>query len=157
MFRYISEIIAQFSTPQKVIALSLILLSIVIITIGPSMIESNDELKEEIDTKTIKIKALESELNEKDTKIRSEQKSCTNQILEREKEFVAMLDYLQNKAKKDNNKIISQTNMEFFPVISVSDSLLYSPEPPTQSTIIVKNDMGNIINEIDNLKKKIKH
>jgi hypothetical protein len=47
--------------------------------------------------------------------------------------------------------------MEFFPVISVSDSLLYSPEPPTQSTIIVKNDMGNIINEIDNLKKKIKH
>jgi|688.fasta_scaffold575968_2 hypothetical protein len=157
MFRYISEIIAQFSTPQKVIALSLILLSIVIITIGPSMIESNDELKEEIDAKTIKIKALESELNEKDTKIRSEQKSCTNQILEREKEFVAMLDYLQNKAKKDNNKIISQTNMEFFPVISVSDSLLYSPEPPTQSTIIVKNDMGNIINEIDNLKKKIKH
>jgi hypothetical protein len=121
------------------------------------MIESNDELKEEIDAKTIKIKALESELNEKDTKIRSEQKSCTNQILEREKEFVAMLDYLQNKAKKDNNKIISQTNMEFFPVISVSDSLLYSPEPPTQSTIIVKNDMGNIINEIDNLKKKIKH
>ncbi len=157
MFRYISEIIAQFSTPQKVIALSLILLSIVIITIGPSMIESNDELKEEIDAKTIKIKALESELNEKDTKIRSEQKSCTNQILEREKEFVAMLDYLQNKAKKDNNKIISQTNMEFFPVISVSDSLLYSPGPPTQSTIIVKNDMGNIINEIDNLKKKIKH
>ena len=157
MFRYISEIIAQFSTPQKVIALSLILLSIVIITIGPSMIESNDELKEEIDAKTIKIKALESELNEKDTKIRSEQKSCTNQILEREKEFVAMLDYLQNKAKKDNNKIISQTNMEFFPVISVSDSLLYSPEPPSQSTIIVKNDMGNIINEIDNLKKKIKH
>ena len=157
MFRYISEIIAQFSTPQKVIALSLILLSIVIITIGPSMIESNDELKEEIDAKTIKIKALESELNEKDTKIRSEQKSCTNQILEREKEFVAMLDYLQNKAKKDNNKIISQTNMEFFPVISVSDSLLYSPEPPTQSTIIVKNDMGNIINDIDNLKKKIKH
>ncbi len=157
MFRYISEIIAQFSTPQKVIALSLILLSIVIITIGPSMIESNDELKEEIDAKTIKIKALESELNEKDTKIRSEQKSCTNQILEREKEFVAMLDYLQNKAKKDNNKIISQTNMEFFPVIPVSDSLLYSPEPPTQSTIIVKNDMGNIINEIDNLKKKIKH
>jgi hypothetical protein len=59
--------------------------------------------------------------------------------------------------QKDNNKIISQTNMEFFPVISVSDSLLYSPEPPTQSTIIVKNDMGNIINEIDNLKKKIKH
>lgn len=157
MFRYISEIIAQFSTPQKVIALSLILLSIVIITIGPSMIESNDELKEEIDAKTIKIKALESELNEKDTKIRSEQKSCTNQILEREKEFVAMLDYLQNKAKKDNNKIISQTNMEFFPVISVSDSLLYSPEPPTQSTIIVKNDMGNMITEIDKMRKKLKH
>ena len=110
MFKYISEIIAQFSTPQKVIALSLILLSIVIITIGPSMIESNEEMREEIDLKNDKIKALESELNEKDTKIRTEQKSCTNQILEREKEFIAMLDHLKNKAKSEDNKIISQTN-----------------------------------------------
>ena len=157
MFKYIADILSQFSTPQKVIALSLILLSIVIITLGPSMIQSSDELKEEIVNKNAKIKTLEDELNKKDSTIRIEQKSCTNEILVREKEFIAMLDYLQNKAKKDNNKIISQTNMESIYVEKINDSLMYSPSPRSQSTIIVKNDMGNIINEIDNLKKKIKH
>ena len=157
MFKYIADILSQFSTPQKVIALSLILLSIVIITLGPSMIQSSDELKEEIVNKNAKIKTLEDELNKKDSTIRIEQKSCTNEILVREKEFIAMLDYLQNKAKKDNNKIISQTNMESIYVEKINDSLMYSPSPRSQSTIIVKNDMGNIITEIDKMRKKLKH
>ena len=157
MFKYIADILSQFSTPQKVIALSLILLSIVIITLGPSMIQSSDELKEEIVNKNAKIKTLEDELNKKDSTIRIEQKSCTNEILVREKEFIAMLDYLQNKAKKDNNKIISQTNMESIYVEKINDSLMYSPSPRSQSTIIVKNDMGNIITEIDKIRKKLKH
>jgi len=75
----------------------------------------------------------------------------------REKEFIAMLDYLQNKAKKDNNKIISQTNMESIYVEKINDSLMYSPSPRSQSTIIVKNDMGNMITEIDKMRKKLKH
>jgi len=152
MFRYISEILSQFSTPQKVIALSLILLSIVIITIGPSLIESNDELKIKIKEKNDKIKTLEIEINEKDTKIRNEQKSCTNQIIEREKEFIVMLDHLKNKAKTEDGKIISSLNRESF---QIKDSL-HSPVSHT-STIIVKSDMNNIISEIELLKKKIKN
>lgn len=157
MFKYIADILSQFSTPQKVIALSLILLSIVIITLGPSMIQSRDELKEEILNKNAKIRTLEDELNQKDSTIRIEQKRCTNEILLREKEFIAMLDYLQNKAKKDNNKIISQTNMESIYVEKINDSLMYSASPRSQSTIIVKNDMGNIITEIDKMRKKLKN
>lgn len=157
MFKYIADILAQFSTPQKVIALSLILLSIIIITLGPSMIQSSDELKEEIVNKNAKIKSLENELNKKDSTIRVEQKSCTNEILVREKEFIAMLDYLQNRAKRDNNKIISQTNMESVYVQKIDDSLMYSPSPRSQSTIIIKNDMGNMISEIDKMRKKLKH
>ena len=155
MFKYIAEILSQFSTPQKVIALSLILLSIVIITLGPSIIESNEELTEEIVNKNNKIKSLEIELNKKDSTIRIEQKSCTNEILEREKQFISMLDDLQNKAKKDNNKIISKTNMESLYSIGGNDTIMYSPKPTIQSTIIVKNDMGNMIKEIDKMKKKI--
>lgn len=155
MFRYISEIIAQFSTPQKVIALSLILLSIVIITIAPSLIENKGELKEEIVEKNNKIKALESEINEKDIILRKEQKSCTNEILEREKEFITMLDYLRDKAKSQNNKITSNTNKETF---IIKDSLsTNSAKHSHTSTIIVKNDMNSIISEIDEIKKKVKH
>jgi hypothetical protein len=156
MFRYISQIIAQFSTPQKIIALSLILLSIVIITVAPSLIDDKSELEDEIVTKNEKIKELEINLNHKDSLIRREQKNCTNQIIEREKEFISMLDYLSNKAKRDNNKVISQTNMESFPIKVMRDSVLTST-PSHSSTIIVKNDTRNIINEIDKIKEKIKH
>jgi hypothetical protein len=151
MFKYIAEILAQFSTPQKVIALSLILFSIVVITIGPSIIESKDELKEEVEAKTNKIKSLETELNEKDTKIREEQKSCTNEILEREKEFVTMLDYLKDKAKKEDNKILSQMNMETLKKVDSSSTSVRNT-----STVIVKNDMKNIISEIEEMKRKLK-
>ena len=58
---------------------------------------------------------------------------------------------------EDNNKIISQTNMESIYVEKINDSLMYSPSPRSQSTIIVKNDMGNIITEIDKMRKKLKH
>jgi hypothetical protein len=156
MFRYISQIIAQFSTPQKIIALSLILLSIVIITVAPSLIDDKSELEDEIVTKNEKIKELEINLNHKDSLIRREQKNCTNQIIEREKEFISMLDYLSNKAKRDNNKVISQTNTESFPIKVMRDSVLTST-PSHSSTIIVKNDTRNIINEIDKIKEKIKH
>lgn len=156
MFRYISQIIAQFSTPQKIIALSLILLSIVIITVAPSLIDDKSELKDEIITKNEKIRELELNLNKKDSLIRKEQSNCTNQIVEREKEFISMLDYLRNKAKQDNNKVISQTNMESFPIGVMRDSILYSPSSHS-STIIVKNDTRNIISEIDKLKEKVKH
>ena len=156
MFRYISQIIAQFSTPQKIIALSLILLSIVIITVAPSLIDDKSELEDEIVAKNEKIKELEINLNHKDSLIRREQKNCTNQIIEREKEFISMLDYLSNKAKRDNNKVISQTNTESFPIKVMRDSVLTST-PSHSSTIIVKNDTRNIINEIDKIKEKIKH
>lgn len=150
MFRYISQIIAQFSTPQKIIALSLILLSIVIITIGPSLIDDKRELKEDLLNKDQKIKALESDLNRKDSLIRKEQSNCTNQIVEREKEFISMLDNLKDKAKRGDDKIIRQTNLESF---GKGDS----SRAHNTSTIIVKSDNTNIIKEIDLLKKKIKN
>jgi hypothetical protein len=152
MFKYIADILAQFSTPQKVIALSLILLSIVIITLGPSIIENKEDLKSEIENKDQKIKLLEKEIGEKDSKIRNEQKSCTDQIVEREKEFIAMLDYLKDKAKKDDNKILSTLNMESLSKVDSSSTTINN-----KSTIIVKNDMKNIIGEIDIMRKKIKN
>jgi hypothetical protein len=123
----------------------------VVITIGPSIIESKDELKEEIETKTNKIRSLENELNKKDTKIREERKSCTNQILEREKEFVTMLDYLKDKAKKEDNKILSQMNMETLKKVDSSATSVRNT-----STVIIKNDMKNIISEIEEIKRKLK-
>lgn len=95
-----------------------------------------------------KIKKMESDLMYKDDLIRNEQRNCTNQIVEREKEFISMLDHLRGKAKSSDNQIIRQTNLEAYRTV---DSL----GPNRTSTIIVKRDNSEIINEIDLIKKEI--
>ena len=160
MFRYISEILSQFSTAQKVIALSLLLFSIVTISIGPSLIGAinldKTELNAEIDKKDKKINQLEKYLDSKDSLIRYGQQSCTNQIIQREKEFVTMLDALKQKAMLENGstRIVNQTLVR---ESSQSDSMLTTSYSPQRNTIIIKNDMKGIMKEIDLIKDKVNH
>ena len=160
MFRYISEILSQFSTAQKVIALSLLLFSIVSISIGPSLIGAinldKTELNAEIDKKDKKINQLEKYLDSKDSLIRYGQQSCTNQIIQREKEFVTMLDALKQKAMLENGstRIVNQTLVR---ESSQSDSMLTTSYSPQRNTIIIKNDMKGIMREIDLIKDKVNH
>jgi hypothetical protein len=160
MFRYISEILSQFSTAQKVIALSLLLFSIVTISIGPSLIGAinldKTELNAEIDKKDKKINQLEKYLDSKDSLIRYGQQSCTNQIIQREKEFVTMLDALKQKAMLENGstRIVNQTLVR---ESSQSDSMLTTSYSPQRNTIIIKNDMKGIMREIDLIKDKVNH
>ena len=160
MFRYISEILSQFSTAQKVIALSLLLFSIVSISIGPSLIGAinldKTELNAEIDKKDKKINQLEKYLDSKDSLIRYGQQSCTNQIIQREKEFVTMLDALKQKAMLENGstRIVNQTLVR---ESSQSDSMLTTSYSPQRNTIIIKNDMKGIMKEIDLIKDKVNH
>jgi molecular chaperone DnaK (HSP70) len=153
MFKYISEILAQFSTSQKIIALCLLLLSITIITLAPILIKSDKELKNEIEIKNKKISDLEIDLYEKHSRIREEQKKCTNEILKREKEFIDMLDRLRDRAKRDGDLITNTINKESHYMI-LDSTVAYSPAPPR--TIIIKGDMNGMINEIDEMKRKIK-
>ncbi len=160
MFRYISEILSQFSTAQKVIALSLLLFSIVTISIGPSLIGAinldKTELNAEIDKKDKKINQLEKYLDSKDSLIRYGQQSCTNQIIQREKEFVTMLDALKQKAMLENGatRIVNQTLVR---ESAQSDSMLTTSYSPQRNTIIIKNDMKGIMKEIDLIKDKVNH
>jgi energy-converting hydrogenase Eha subunit F len=56
MFKYISKILAQFSTPQKIVALSMLLLAIVIISIAPSFISSITLDRDELDSEDREIR-----------------------------------------------------------------------------------------------------
>ena len=159
MFRYISEILSQFSTTQKIIALSLLLFSIIAITISPSLIGAinldKDELNLEIDKKDKKITNLEKQIDSKDSIIRYGQQSCTNQIIQREKEFVTMLDALRKKASLENGltRIVNQSLIRE----SYGDSSITSNYGPQKNTIVIKNDMKGIMKEIDLIKGKVSH
>jgi hypothetical protein len=170
MFKYISKILAQFSTPQKIVALSMLLLAIVIITIAPSLISSitldRDELDSEIKKQDLKIEKLESDVDSLESSIRRNEKECTNQIVFREEEFLQMLDQLKGDIRSNNKNTEERivrlntisTEKKIYPVGDSSVSMMLVQEAPREEKVIVykKPQISSTISMIDEMKKKIK-
>ena len=160
MFKYISEIISQFSTPQKVIALSLVLFSIVIITISPSLIGAitmdRKDLNKSIEDKKEIIRTLEEELKTKNLLLIDNGRSCTNEILRREEEFINMLGQIKGDLRKRDVKeepIIYESLRR-----STDDSTMKMILPSPQVIQVKKDpDLKSVINKIEVMEKKIKH
>jgi len=160
MFKYISEIISQFSTPQKVIALSLVLFSIVIITISPSLIGAitmdRKDLNKSIEDKKEIIRTLEEELKTKNLLLIDNGRSCTNEILRREEEFINMLGQIKGDLRKRDVKeepIIYESLRR-----STDDSTMQMILPSPQVIQVKKDpDLKSVINKIEVMEKKIKH
>lgn len=168
MFKYISKILAQFSTPQKIVALSMLLLAIVIITIAPSFISSitlnRDELNSEIKRQDTKIKNLEINVDSLEYKIRKSGMECTNQIVLREEEFLEMLERLKGDLRNHNNiedrivRLNTTTEKKIYPVGDSSVSMMIVREKPIREKVIIykKPQINSTLSLIDDMKKKIK-
>ena len=161
MFKYISEILSQFTKTQRVMALLMVLTTITIITIGPSLIDSITEDRTELELKitkqTERITLLENQVDTLDSKIRESQKSCTQEIYARENEFIQMLDEIRAEAFKyrvsKRNNVSAMMRVKIDTINKHGDYELDDPiiEPE------VKVDISPILSKIDNMKKKIKH
>jgi hypothetical protein len=161
MFKYISEILSQFSKTQRVMALLMVLTTITIISIAPSLIDSITEDKEELELKitkqTERITLLENHIDTLDLQIRESQKSCTQEIWARENEFIQMLDEIRADAfkykvsTKTSDVVVNRTK-------STGDDGVMMMEMPRQETKTdVKVDISPVLSKIDKMKKKIKH
>ena len=161
MFKYISEILSQFSKTQRVMALLMVLTTITIISIGPTLIDSITTDRKELELKIIKqterINSLENHTDTLDWQIRESQKSCTQEIYARENEFIQMLDEIRIEAfkykvsTKTNNVVVNRKK-------SNDDENVMMMETPKQETKTeVKVDISPILSKIDKMKKKIKH
>ena len=164
MFKYISEILSQFSKTQRVMALLMVLTTITIITIGPSLIDSittdRKELEDKITNQSNRIKILENQVDTLDWQIRESQKSCTQEIWARESEFIQMLDEIRLEAFK--YKVSTKTNENIVVNKMKSngndDENVMMMEMPRQETKTeVKVDISPILSKIDKMKKNIKH
>ena len=155
MFKYISEILAQFTKTQRVMALLMVLTTITIITIGPSLIDSittdRKELELKITKQTDRISSLENHIDTLDFEIRQNQRSCTQQLYSREEEFIKMLDEIRAEAFK--SKLSTHKNRSN--AMRFNDTI--NSKPITHIEPGVKVDMRSILNKIDEMKKKINH
>jgi hypothetical protein len=63
MFKYISNILSQFTPAQRILALLILVLSVIIITLGPSLIDAitldRTELTKDLNNKETRINFLE--------------------------------------------------------------------------------------------------
>lgn len=105
MFKYISEILGRFTEGQRIIALLIVLFSIILIALGPSLIKDNDcsDVYSELD----KQRAQLLELNKKIIDI---QVDCTDERLEREKQIAKILELV--KADVDNCPLCAHAHTE---------------------------------------------
>lgn len=160
MFKYISEILSQFTKTQRVMALLMVLTTITIITIGPSLIDSitedRTELELRITKQTQRITSLENHIDTLDFEIRESQRSCTQEIYVRENEFIQMLDEIRAEAfnyRVKKNNVSAMMRIKIDTINKHGDYELDDPiiEPE------VKVDISPVLSKIDKMKKKIKH
>jgi len=162
MFKYISEILSQFSKTQRVMALLMVLTTITIITIGPSLIDSvttdRKELEDKITNQSNRIKILENQVDTLDSKIRAGQRSCTQEIWARENEFIQMLDEIRAEAfrykvsTKTSDVVVNRKKST-----GDDENVMMMEQPRQESKPEVKVDISPILSKIDKMKKSIKH
>ena len=150
-FKEIPQILSEFSKTQKLLALILLLFTIVIITISPSLISAitmdRKELEQKIDNKQNEIQNLRNSIFQLDSLVRTNQKNCTNEILKREEEFLQMLDELKNDALKTGGNNLVFENFEKDTI--QTDSSFTIKEKP-------KNIPSLMILKIEKFEKKIR-
>jgi len=128
MFKYISEILGKFSMGQRIIALLLLLLTITIISITPSILDAftqdNTELSEKIEKQSSEIKTLNIEIDTLNSKIIRNARQCTDDILEREQQIMAEIDRLRNQI--ENTPVVMSSQMNLY---NVNDSNVVTRQP----------------------------
>jgi uncharacterized protein YoxC len=104
MFKYIAAILKTISPAQRLIALSIVLLSITLILTGPkivnSMTQDTEELKVKVNIQRTEITNLTVRVNELNKQVIDNQRECTNDIISKERELLAALIEIEAEASK---------------------------------------------------------
>ena len=93
MFKYISEILGKFTEGQRILALLIVLFSVILIALGPSLIKDNDcsDVYAELDKQRADILRLNRELV--DVQI-----IANNERIAREKEIAEIVQMIKTDA-----------------------------------------------------------
>ena len=156
MFKYISEILSQFTRTQRIMALIMVLTTITIISLAPSLISSitmdRQELDDKITKQTERISSLENLIDTLDQKVREGQRSCTQELFQRESEFIKMLDEIRAEAYKC--KSVDKSPKMIVIDDGYDEELMSRMKSETKPE--TKTDISPILRKIDKMKREIK-
>lgn len=153
MFKYISEILSKFTQKQRVIALLLVLLSIVVITLGPKLIDSltydDTELRTITSNQRNQILELSGEVGRLQTELIKSKSECTDLVIQRETEILQMIEDLQRGIGSRNMRLERITTPQY--EIIQGDTIMMLPN---RREVDVVPHMMDGLNTIKNKIKK---
>jgi hypothetical protein len=137
-------------------ALIMILTTITIISLAPSLISSitidRHELESKITKQTERISFLENLVDTLDQKVREGQRSCTQELFQRESEFIKMLDEIRAEAYKC--KSVDKSPKMIVIDDGYDEELMKKMKSETKPE--TKTDISPILRKIDKMKREIK-
>lgn len=166
MFQYISQILKSFTPGQRILALLILVMSIVMITLGPSFINSNTNTCDEL---TIRLKSQENQIielnqrvNELNTQLLTGQKECTDNLIAKQKEIMDIVNGMIKDAEHSNKQTIVKTDVPRKLTMKRMDngdestgevSAMMIKEPETK--VIIVKDNTEMIKKLKTMKTKI--
>lgn len=149
MFKYLSNILSTITPGQRLIALCVLLLSIVIITLGPNLIDATTKDTEELTTKInlqrVEIKDLSDQIKKLNDQLVSNESECTNRLIDKERRILTVIDELERDLAP-RPTVRHQAN---YRMIQDSTMAMMMPPPPEQAQ---PQDNSRAIKKLKNLK-----
>jgi len=96
MFKYIAEILNSFSPAQRIIALLILVLTIMVIILGPTLIKENtkdcSELELRLTSQDRQIKELTVRIETLNRELITGQQQCTDNLIQKQKQIMSLID-----------------------------------------------------------------
>jgi len=163
MFKYISEILKSFSPAQRIIALLILVISIIIITLGPGLINSQtntcEELKIRIKSQEEQIVELNTRVTELNTELLSGQRECTDNLIAKQKEIMDIVNGMINDAENTPKTTIVKESKPMLKMNTGEENGEGHVEammpPPSQPDVIIIKDNTDMVKKLKTMKSKL--
>lgn len=170
MFKYIADIISKISVKQRLAALGIVLISIVVISVAPKLIsgltQDNEELELKVERQRTEIIKLNQRVNDLTHQIMDNQTICTDRFISREREILDMLLKMEAEAKNDNNKMVTRTERveRERPRVIIDEnedpdapkvSMMVRPYEPEVKTTVIVTDNSKMLRMVRDMKKNV--
>ena len=170
MIKYVKDILNTITPGQRLFALVFLLIAITLMTVGPKLFDSftmdHDELTLKVNRQKTEILDLNTRVGELTQQVLENQKSCTNELIAKEKEILGIITSIETEMEKGHNSVTKiekrverrEKMMQRAPsygndTIQMAYSII--PDEPEETIIETKIDNSKVLSSLRNLKKKI--
>lgn len=160
MFKYLSEILSKFTPQQRIIALGLLLLTIIVLGLGNSIIttysNSDKVLNDRISRLETSQRILLKENDSLYSSLSESQIQCSNDIMGVRRKILEDLGVLENQMVNQQRRVSYKVQSQPTQYIdnygdTMVVSMMNTPQP-----IQIKDNSEDMIKAIRSLKEKIK-